>query len=190
MSTVTQPHLTYADYLAAEEHSDVKHEYLRGEVFAMSGGTPNHGALAVAMSSTLYSALRGKPCRVFSSDVRVRVVASDFAAYPDVSVVCGQIEAASDDPNAITNPVLIVEVLSDSTEAYDRGEKAAQYRRIPSLREYVLVSQRDSRLELFRRKPQGHWELLEASAGQTLELASVGVTVEVDEVYRNPFDAD
>lgn len=191
MSTAaTRPRLTYAEYLAAEEVGDVKHEYVNGEIFAMSGGTPTHGALAMAVGSLLFAALRDRPCRVFSSDVRIRVEASDFAAYPDVSVVCDQLEAASDDSNAVTNPVLIVEVLSDSTEAHDGGDKAACYRRIPSLREYLLVSQHRRRLELFRRNPQGRWELHEAGPGESLELASVEVRVDVDEVYRDPLSRE
>jgi Uma2 family endonuclease len=140
-----KPAMTYAEYLAFEEQSDEKHEFLDGELFATSGGTPDHGALAVAISAALSGALRGRPCRVHSSDVRVRVQATGLAAYPDVSVVCGKLETDAEAPHAITNPVLLVEVLSDSTEARDRGEKAAHYRHLPSLREYVLVSQRQRR---------------------------------------------
>lgn len=181
--------MTYAEYLRAEAEAEVKHEYLRGEVWAMAGGTPEHGALAAAMIMLLGSGLRGKPCRVFSSDVRVRVQATDLATYPDVSVVYGHLERAPDDPHAILNPVLLVEILSDSTEAYDRGDKAAHYRRIPSLREYLLVSQREPRLEVFRRGEGGRWELYEAGPGESLTLASVGVIVETDEVYRDPLPA-
>jgi Uma2 family endonuclease len=186
MMPAQKPAMTYAEYLAFEEQSDEKHEFQGGELVAMSGGTPDHAGLAVAISAALTSALRGRPCRVFSSDARVRVQATGFAAYPDVSVVCGKLETDAEDPHAITNPILLVEVLSDSTEARDRGEKAAHYRHIPSLREYVLVSQRQRRVEVYRRNEARRWELFEYGEGETAELASVGCGVAVDEVYRDP----
>ena len=178
--------VTYAEYLAAEVKSDVRHEYLNGAVWAMTGGTTEHGALAAAFMRELGEALRGKPCRVYSSDVRVRVLATGLATYPDISVVCGRLETAPDDPDAIVNPVVLVEVLSDTTEGYDRGAKAAHYRRIPSLREYVLVSQREPLVEVQRRAEGGRWELLEARAGEAIELGSLGVSLAVSAVYANP----
>jgi Uma2 family endonuclease len=178
--------MTYAEYLSAEAVADVRHEYLAGEVWAMAGGTIEHGALAMAVAREIGLALRDKPCRAFSSDVRVRVPATDLATYPDLSVVCGQLQTAPDDDNAITNPVLLVEVLSDSTEAYDRGAKWAHYRRIASLREYVLVSQAEPLIEVYRRTEGGRFELLEARAGEAIELASIGARIEVSAVYANP----
>src|SRR6185503_12925135 len=114
--------MSYAQYLAAEQASAVRHEYLQGEVFAMAGGTPEHSALAKAVAVRLSVALDGKPCRVFGSDLRVRVEATDLSTYPDVTVVCGKLERSALDQNAVVNPVLLVEILSDTTEAYDRGE--------------------------------------------------------------------
>jgi Uma2 family endonuclease len=181
--------MTYAEYLAAEERSLEKHEFLDGEIYAMSGGTPEHGALAVAFGVALVNALGNQPCRLFSSDVRVRVQATGLAAYPDISVVCGKLETDAEDPHAIANPVLLVEVLSDGTEARDRGEKAAHYRHIPSLREYAFVSQRERRIEVYRRNDAGRWELFEFERGARAELASVGVAVAVDDVYRDPLAA-
>jgi len=181
--------MTYAEYLAAEERSFEKHEFLDGEAHAMSGGTPEHGALAMAFGAALGSALLGRSCRVFSSDVRVRVKATGLAAYPDISVVCGKLETDDEDPNAITNPVLLVEVLSDSTEARDRGEKAAHYRLIPTLREYVFVSQGRRRIEVYRRNEANRWELFEFEAGAKADLASVGCAIAVDDVYRDPLAA-
>lgn len=178
--------MTYSEYLTAEAKSDVRHEFLDGAVWAMAGGTPEHSALAAAVISELSAALRGRPCRVYSSDLRVRVLTTGLSTYPDVSVVCGHLEPAPDDVDAIVNPVVVVEVLSDTTEAYDRGTKAAHYRRIPSLREYVLVSQREPLIEVQRRTEGGRWELLEARTGETLELGSLGVRLEVDAVYANP----
>jgi len=176
----------YAEYLAFEEQSDEKHEFLDGEVIAMAGGTPEHSALAMALGAELRNALGDRPCRVFSSDLRIHIQATGLTTYPDVSVVCSNLERDAEDPHAIINPVLVVEVLSDSTEAYDRGEKAAHYRQIPSLREYVLVSQRHRRIEIYRRNDSGRWELFEFESGAECELASVGCRVRVDEVYRDP----
>jgi Uma2 family endonuclease len=178
--------MTYAEYLAAEAVSDVRHEFLNGEVWAMAGGTPEHAALALAVGSELREALRGKPCRAFSADLRVRVVDTGLSTYPDVTVVCGQLEAAPDDPDAVTNPIVLVEVLSESTEGYDRGAKAAHYRRIPSLREFVLVSQAEPRIEVHHRAESGRWELLEARPGETIELSSIGARLDVGAVYANP----
>jgi len=178
--------MTYAEYLAAEAASDIRHEYLNGEVWAMAGGTPEHSALAAAIIAQLGASMRGKPCRMFSSDLRVRIMDTGLSTYPDVSVVCGQLETAPDDPDAVTNPIVLVEVLSESTEGYDRGGKAAHYRRIPSLREYVLVAQTEPRIEVFRRAEIGRWELLEARAGETIEIASLGARLDVSAVYANP----
>jgi Uma2 family endonuclease len=180
--------MTYAEYLAAEAVAEVRHEFLNGEVWEMAGGTIEHGALTLAAAGELRAALRGKPCRAFSSDVRVRIPETDLATYPDLSIVCGQLETAPDDKDAITNPIVLVEVLSDSTEAYDRGAKAAHYRRISSLREYVLVSQSEPRIEVQRRSQGGRWELLEARPGETIELVSLGVRLDVAAVYANPLD--
>ena len=135
------------------------------------------------MTGELHAALRGGPCRGYSSDVRVRIPETGLATYPDLSIVCGPLETAPDDKDAITNPVVLVEVLSDSTEAYDRGAKWAHYRRISSLREYVLVSQAEPRIEVFRRMDTGRWELLEARPGETIELTSLGAHLDVAAVY-------
>lgn len=181
--------MTYAEYVAFEQQSDTKHEFLRGEVFAMAGGTVEHGALAAAVTIALGNALRDRPCRALSSDVRVRIQATGLSTYPDVTVVCGKLETDEDDPDGVLNPALVVEVLSDSTEAYDRGAKAAHYRRIPSLREYVLVSQREPLVEVYRRNERQNWELVsEARAGGRAEIASCGEPffLDVDDLYRNP----
>ena len=177
--------MSYAEYLNLERTSEVKHGYLRGEVFAMAGGTPEHARLAANIIGALTGALRGRPCSVFTSDARVRIEATDRATYPDVTAVCSRLEHAGDDPDSIANPVVIVEILSDATEADDRGEKFAHYRRLASLREYVLVSQRARRLEVYRRRDE-RWLLDEAGTGETLRLESIDVILSVDEVYRDP----
>ena len=180
--------MTHAEYLAAESRSEIRHEFLNGDVWAMAGGTPEHGALAAAMIRELGVALRGKLCRVYTSDVRVRVQATGLSTYPDVTVVCGAAETAAEDPAALVNPVVLVEVLSDTTEAYDRGAKAAHYRRIPSVQAYLLVSQGEPLIELYRRRDD-RWELIEARPGEWLDLATLNVRLDVQAVYANPFEA-
>lgn len=185
-ATAASRRMSYADYCEGERTATTKHEYLRGEVFAMTGGTPQHSALAARVTALLTRELAGRPCRVFNSDLRVRIEATDLATYPDVSVVCDRLESAPHDELAIVNPCLLVEVLSDSTEGYDRGQKAAHYRRIPALRAYLLVSQHEPRLELQVRRDDGSWLLREAEAGQRLVIEPLGVTLAVDEVYEDP----
>lgn len=178
--------MSYAQYLALEGESQVKHEYVNGLVYAMSGGTPEHGALALEFARVLGNALTGRPCRLFSSDVRVRIEATSTSTYPDLSVVCGKLEMSPSDPDAITNPVVLVEVLSKTSEACDRGAKANHYRRITSLKEFVLVSQEEKRIEVQRLNAQGLWELRFFDAGEHVELASLNVRLAVDAVYANP----
>lgn len=180
--------MTHAEYLAAEAVSETRHEFLNGDVWAMAGGSPEHGALAAAVIGELLMALRGKPCRVYTSDVRVRVTATGLSTYPDVTVVCGLVDTAPEDPEALINPVLLVEVLSDGTEAYDRGAKAAHYRRIPSLQAYLLVSQSDPLIELYRRT-HDRWELIEARPGQSLDVDGLDIRLDVRAIYANPFEA-
>jgi Uma2 family endonuclease len=162
MSAMNRPlpvgRMSYREYVAREAVSDCRHEFLHDEVFAMAGGTPEHGALAAAVVGELRASLRGKACRVYSSDVRVRVLATGLATYPDASVVCQRLETDPEDADAIVNPVVLVEVLSDSTEACDRGVKVAHYRRIVSLREYVLVGEGEPLVEVYRRNERDHWE--------------------------------
>jgi len=181
--------MSFAEFLNLERSGSARHEFLDGQVYAMAGGTPEHGALAAAVIRELGVSLQGKPCRVYSSDVRVRVVATGLSTYPDASVVCGRLETDRDDADAIVNPTLLVEVLSAGTEAYDRGSKAAHYRRIPALREYVFCAQEEARIEVYRRTAEDHWELVEARAGGRVALASLGVTLDVDAVYTNPLAA-
>jgi|SRR5690606_10438737 len=188
--------MTYEEYLAAEAVSDAKHEYLRGEVFVRGDWptdpwfdehSPNHARLALAVGAVLCNALSGRACAVFGSGMRVHVEAIDLTVTSDLIVICGRFEHSTIDPNAAVNPTLIVEILSDSTEAYDRGEKFAHYRKLPSLREYVLVSQREPRIESYYKSPAGEWVLTEARAGETLAIRSLeGVRLETDAVYRDP----
>ncbi len=185
MSAAPKERMSYAEYLAFERDSEEKHEYLRGEVWAIAGGTVEHSRLAAAITGELRAALAGRPCNVFTSDLRLRVVETDRSTYADAFVVCGKVQRAPDDDCAVENPVVVVEVLSDGTEASDRGEKFQHYRRMPSLREYVLVSQRAPRIEVYHREGEG-WVLRDALAGGVAELPSLGVTLSVDAVYHDP----
>ncbi len=188
---------TYADYLAFEEASEQKHEYVDGVIYAITGGisdhalrtdpgrTPAHARLAMSVGRLLGNALADKPCAVFSADARVRVVATGRSTYPDVSVVCTRVEPAPDDPLAITNPILLVEVLSPTTEASDRGDKWHHYQRIPSLQEYVLVGQEPQQVEVYRREGEV-WTYRSYDENAQIELASLGVTLDLPALYRDP----
>lgn len=186
MTAQVRQRMTYAEYLAAEETATEKHDFINGEVYAMAGGTREHGALSLAVGAEIRAALAGKPIRAFSSDVRIRVESTGASFYPDVSVVRGQVVAAKEDDQSIANPLVLVEVLSESTEAYDRGAKAGHYRRIPSLREYVLISQNERRVEVQRLNEKGTWEFHFYGPGEHVELTSTGVRFSVDAVYANP----
>ena len=188
MSTVPLPKVAFRDYARGEEASETRHEWLDGDVFAMGGGTPEHGALALAVGAHLLRLLSGKPCRPFPSDVRVRVAATGLATYPDAFVVCGKLEVDPEDANSVTNPKVIVEVLSASTESYDRGKKFAHYKQIASLEHYVLVSSDRKYVEWFTRAPEadGAWIYRAATEGERVELTALGCALAVDDIYFDP----
>jgi len=167
----------------------VRHEFIDGDIYAMAGGTPTHAALAATVIR-LVGAQLPFGCRAYSSDLRVRVPETGLSTYPDVSVVCGKTLRASDDPVAVTNPVLVIEVTSPSTEDYDRGEKVTHYQRLSSVKEVLLVSHRTPSLVLHRRGPDGGWSSIEGAAGQVLDLVSVGARLAVDDVYRDGLEDD
>jgi Uma2 family endonuclease len=178
---------SFAEYLAIEEMSPLRHEFCDGEVWAMAGGSPDHAAIAVNVASVLREQLRGRPCRVFGSDLRVRVLATGLSTYPDVTVVCSHLETDPEDPrgHTVVNPTLLVEVLSPSTEDYDRGEKLAHYKRIASLREVVLVAQDERRIVLWRREGE-RWTLETAHGDQVARLPGVGCSLPLAEIYLDP----
>jgi Uma2 family endonuclease len=181
--------VSYAEYLEFERTSDIKHEHLNGEVHAMAGGTIEHGALATSFARQLGNLHQGKSCRVFISDVKLFVSETGLSTYPDGMVVCGALTTASHDANAVTNPVLVFEVLSDSTEAYDRGAKWAHYRKLASLKEYVLINQHDQRIEVYRRNRDGRFELFEFGDHDQVRLESASGAIPVASVYDNPLAA-
>ena len=141
----------------------------------------------MSVGALLVTALKDKPCRVFSSDLRVRVLATGLATYPDVSVVCGPLETDPENKNSVVNPTFLVEVLSESTESYDRNEKFEHYRQIPSLREYVLVSHRERRIDVWSRDCDGSWVERVGGRGDVVALPAISVVIAVDELYeRSP----
>jgi Uma2 family endonuclease len=174
--------VTYSEYVAIANDSSVKYEYVAGEIVAMAGGTVAHARLISKVTGLLDRALEGKPCIVLPSDMRVRIRAADRATYPDLFVVCGEPERDADDDHAVVNPTVIVEILSDSSNESDRTDKFAAYRRLASLREYVLVAQRERRIEVYRRDGR-RWHLDEFGSGERLLLESLAIEVAVDDVY-------
>jgi Uma2 family endonuclease len=173
---------TYDTYLENESSSNVKHEFLDGEIYAMAGGTVEHAVLAVNVSAALRAQLRDRPCLVASSDLKVRVLATGLSTYPDVTVICGPVERDAKSREVVLNPTLVVEVTSDSTEEWDRGEKLEHYKLIPSLQECVLVSHRQRRIEVIVRA-SGSWKTHSAGPGESVGLPSVDATLAVDDVY-------
>ncbi len=176
--------LTYDEYLALERATDLRHEWVDGVAYAMAGGTPAHSRLSAQMIGELLRLIGDGPCGVHTSDQKVRPRRGRFATYPDVAVVCGELETHPDDPNAILNPTVLVEVLSDSTEVWDRAGKFRRYRKLSSLRDYVLVSQHERCIEVYSRGEGDVWELREAGEGESVPLSSLRGALEVDRVYR------
>lgn len=176
-----QLRFSYEDYLRLLDESELRLEYSAGVIYAMAGGTIAHAQLAAAATRLLGNALHG-PCTVLSSDAKVRVEVSDFAGFPDVSVFCGERQTSRIDANALTNPTLIVEVTSRSTEDYDRGDKLAHYQRLPSLNAVVFISHRERRVTLVERRADG-WHTTEVAAGETLNIVEPRLAMNVDGLY-------
>lgn len=182
-----EPHrrVSLEDYLAAERQSETKNEYLDGEVLAMSGASREHNLIAWNLSAALHAQLRGRGCEAYVGDMRVHIPATGLYTYPDIAVVCGEPRFEDGELDTLLNPTLLVEVLSPTTEGYDRGKKSAHYRTLDSLREYLLVSQEEVRVELFTRQDDGHWLLSEASRlDETVSLGSIGCALRLAEVYE------
>lgn len=176
-----------AAYLAWEEAQPERNEYIAGEVFAMVGVRQSHNVATLNLATILRRELKGSPCRVFVESVKMRVESADCFFYPDVVVTCDARDRQT--PDYISHPTLVVEVLSDSTAAFDRGARFAAYRKLESLQEYVLVDVAAQRVEVFRRNPENHWVLYDYEAGHTLELAALALKVEMSEVLDDTEDA-
>jgi len=172
------------DYLRWERQAEGRSEYHAGQIFAMAGASRRHNRIVTNLSSALNVQLQSRPCNNYSSDMRVRIGNAERYVYPDIVATCGREEFEDDQQDVLLNPLLILEVLSPSTEAYDRGNKFRDYQTIPSLREYVLVSQDRRCFEVYRKQPDGRWlvELL-SSLPLTLRLESIDCVLAEAEVY-------
>lgn len=184
MSALPKTALNPKEYLKFERASHVKHEYFSGEIFAMAGAKRRHNLIALNIGSEIRTNLKGKDCEAYPSDMRVFVEKFGLYTYPDISVVCGKPQFQDDVLDTLLNPALLIEILSDSTESYDRGRKFQHYRSIDSLREYVLVSQNDARIEKYIKQGNGFWVLSEAAGiDSEITFESIGCTIALAEVY-------
>jgi Uma2 family endonuclease len=177
------PRFTPEQYFAWEEQQLHRHEYIDGEVYAMSGGTINHGDIAGNFLALLKIHMRGRGCKTLNSDCRVNIVESNDYVYPDISVTCDDRDKTT--PQYIRYPCLIVEVLSPSTEAYDRGDKFRMYRRNPNLRDYLLVDASKMAIDLYRKDESGNWYILNYEAGDSIEFKSIDLTFPIEQVYED-----
>lgn len=175
---------TYEAYLDHEASVNSRHEYLQGEIYAMAGGSRQHAALSMNVGAALHRQLRDRPCVVYSSDLKVRVVAADLTTYPDVTVICGPAQEDPRSRHVVLNPSIVVEVTSPSTEDWDRGEKLEHYKSIASLQAVVLVSHKERRFDIFEKGAGDVWSHRTADRG-ALELAAFACLLDVEDVYQN-----
>lgn len=184
MSSQTTPSYSPQQYLALERDAPQKHEYINGEIFAMGGASERHNLIVVNVAASIHGQLRGKPCKVYASDMRLKVSATGLYTYPDVAALCGEAHFDDEQQDTLLNPTLVIEVLSRSTEGYDRGEKFAHYRRIESLAEYLLVSQDKHLVEQYVRQRDNQWLMSEVSRlEENVELPSIECTLLLSDVY-------
>jgi Uma2 family endonuclease len=184
MSAHPQHWITPEEYLEIERTAEFRHEYYNGRMYAMAGGWYWHSVISRNLAAALNAALRTRPCIVTTSDLRINVSQEGLHTYPDIAVVCGEPEFVGGRNDTLANPALIVEVLSPSTETYDRGFKAAQYRTLSSLQEYALIWQTEARVEVFRRREAGRWLLTEfAGLDAAANFESIDISVPLAEIY-------
>jgi Uma2 family endonuclease len=185
MATQPKPYYSPEEYLALERSAEYRSEYLAGQIFAMAGASEDHNTIAANILWNLRNQFQGRPCRVYMSDMRVRVTPNGLYTYPDIAVVCGPRDFADEHRDTLLNPAVIFEVLCPSTEAYDRGEKFAQYWRVESLVDYVLVAQDHVRVEHFTRQGDGWFLSAVSSFDEILRLESVDAELPVSAIYEN-----
>lgn len=183
MSTQAKTLLTPEQYLEIERRAEYKSEYFQGEMFAMSGATRPHNLAAFNIAGQLYNQLRGRPCEAYPSDMRVRITATELYTYPDVVVVCDKPQFLDGELDTLLNPFAVVEVLSPSTESYDRGLKFDHYRSIESLRQYLLVAFDRVHCDLFTRQDDGHW-FLTAADGPEGSVEFAGCRLKLADIYE------
>jgi Uma2 family endonuclease len=182
-SAVSHHRHTFKEYLLIEEMAGVKHEYLNGEIYAMAGGTPEHAALCARVIARLVALTDGGPCNAYTSDLQIRVSATGLATYADAAVICGPLERDPESPTHCINPAVVVEVLSPSTESYDRGEKRKHYQQIESLRDYVIVAQDRPHAEQWTRVADGTWAHRVIDADGEIQLHSIGGSMPLGDLY-------
>lgn len=180
-----QKYYSPEEYLALEEAADCKSEYYEGEIFAMSGGSANHNRIARNLLIALEAAFENRPCETFINDMRLLVKENGLYTYPDIMVVCGQIDFVEERNDTITNPVVIMEVLSKSTQDYDRGSKFTLYRAIKTLQDYVLIDQTRVKVEYFHKLDDGRWILQEFEhLDELLQIESIGLEITLERIYQ------
>jgi Uma2 family endonuclease len=185
MSSERKTHLRPEEYLALERKAGFRSEYLDGDMVAMSGGSREHNLIVTNIVRELSAQLKGRPCEVYPSNMRVKVSATGLYTYPDVVVVCGQPQFEDANVDTLTNPTVVMEILSDSTESYDRGAKFGHYRKIESLIEYLLVAQKEYRIEQYVRQPEGPWVRSEIRGSRgILHSPSLACSVNMAEIYE------
>ncbi len=185
MSSAPTTYITPEEYLERERNAETRSEYFQGEVFAMAGASLRHGRIVSNLVAEIHQQLRNRPCNVYSTDLRLAVGAAGLYTYPDVMVVCGEEKVADHHDDMLLNPTLLVEVLSKSTKNYDRGQKFESYRKLPSLKEYLTVAQDKIQVEQWMRQPDDRWILREYEASaKTIALPSIGVELQLSEIYR------
>jgi Uma2 family endonuclease len=190
MASLPDAPLTEEQYLRIEREAECKSEFHDGRMYAMAGASPNHALLTVGMISQLYRQMPSG-CRVFSSDLRIKVAPTGLYTYPDCSVICGDLQYSGDQKDVVLNPLLIVEVLSPSTEAYDRGKKFESYRIIESFREYLLIHQDRRHVEHYSKQDDGSWVLREHSGVEgSVSIARLGATISLGELYAPALDLE
>jgi Uma2 family endonuclease len=177
--------LSEEEYLTFEQSSPIKHEFFHGEIYAMTGGTESHNLLAGNAYAALHAQLRRRPCKTYTSDQRIKVMATGLHTYPDVTIVCGKSQFIDRPHQTVINPIVIIEVLSPSTERYDRGMKFQNYRTIPTLQDYLLISQDDHRIEHYTRQENGEWLLREAiGLAAQITIQSIDCILTLEDVYE------
>lgn len=184
MDNLARKTFTESEYLELERNADFKSEYYNGEIFAMAGATLIHNKIVSNLIFLFNQFLKDKPCDVYPSDLRLQVEKSGLYTYPDITIVCGKTELLDNKFDTLKNPTILIEVLSDSTEKYDRGQKFSFYREIPSLKEYILVSSKTVKIEKFKRLEDGNYLYIESNEHQPFPIDSIDMNLNLEDVYN------
>ena len=193
MNEVREPVVAYGknkftveEYLKMEKTADVKHEFYKGQIFAMSGAGPKHNMISINLIGALLKELDGKPCRPYGSDMRIHIPENTLYTYPDISIICGDIIPGDDDEDSATQPIVIIEILSKSTKSYDRGDKFKLYREIPALKDYLLIDSEKAGIEAFSLNDELLWELREyKNLEGTLNIKSIAANIDLKDIYKD-----